>query len=103
MRSLPYEDAPAANTPARLGTTQQHVDRRLDAVHSSLERNSRIELPPNANARKCKMIWLAIKYLPMPRCHCGRKAYFLREMLFPRTTCSGVAVGISDVSNGTLK
>jgi hypothetical protein len=86
-----------------LAMTQQHVDSRLDTVHSSLERGSRIELPPNADARKCKKIWFAIGYLPMPRCYCGRKAYFLSEMLFPRTTCSGVAVRISDVPNGTLK
>ena len=39
-----------------LGMTQQHLDGRLDAVHSSLERGSRIELTPNADARKCKMI-----------------------------------------------
>jgi hypothetical protein len=60
-------------------------------------------LPPDADARKREMIWLAIRYLPMARCYCGRKAYFLREMFFPRTTCFGVAVRISDVSNGKLK
>jgi hypothetical protein len=39
-----------------LGMTQQHVNCRLEADHPRRERGSRIESPPNAKARKCKMI-----------------------------------------------